>query len=207
MTSNESDFTQLAGHQQHLVTFRLYQQIYALPIEPVVQIMEMVNIQPLPQATRSLAGVINVRGVAVPVINVRSHLGLPPTSLQLHTPIILVQVDKRQVGLIVDEVIDVLSLLPDQVTPLENLMPNRLGSTPILRGLVHTTQGIVLILDLENLLLAEQTFDLSSSLDALQQVMTTAEMETRDSVAISETGLESSDNPIENYQGELEVNA
>ena len=63
--------------QWNLVAFRLGEQVYALPIESVVQIIEMVMITPVPLAASSLQGMINVRGATVPVVNLRCHLGLP----------------------------------------------------------------------------------------------------------------------------------
>ena len=89
--------------QQDLVAFRLANQAYALPIEPVVRIIEMVTITPIPQVSGVVEGVINVRGAAVPVINLRRHFGLPEIPWGLRTPIILIQIDEQTFGLIVDE--------------------------------------------------------------------------------------------------------
>jgi len=135
----------------HLVTFRLDRQTYALPIEPIVQIIEMVAITPIPQVNPAVEGVINVRGTAVPVVNLRCHLGLPEAKLQLHTPIILVQTGERMVGLIVDQVADVLNISADQITRPKDMLPDGLSDAPLLQGLMHTSQGAVLLLDLERL--------------------------------------------------------
>jgi purine-binding chemotaxis protein CheW len=91
--------------EQHatIVTFCLGSQTYALPITPVRQIIEMVTITPLPQINHTVAGVINFHGTLAPVINLRRYLGLDEIPLQLHTPIILVNIFERVVGLIVDQ--------------------------------------------------------------------------------------------------------
>ena len=138
--------------RETLVTFRLDRQVYGLPIEPVVQIIEMVTITPIPQAGNYLEGVINVRGDAVPVINLRCHLGLPRQALQLHTPIILIRTGRRMVGLVVDEVADVFDIATEQVIRAADVLPPGMTELPFFQGLIHTENLTVLLLDVERLL-------------------------------------------------------
>jgi len=159
-----------------LVTFRLDRQICALPIEPIVQIIEMVTITPIPQANRSVEGMINVRSVVVPVINLRRHLGMPEAGLQLNTPAILVQVGEQMIGLMVDQVLDVLTLTADQVACPADILPGELGDIPILDGLAQTPQGMVLLFDLEHLL----AFNGSCELDRALAALSTAEAPSND---------------------------
>ncbi len=160
--------------QRNLVTFRLDRQTCALPIEPIVKIIEMVSITPIPQASKALEGVINVRGMSVPVINLRRYLGLPEAALQLHTPIILARVGETVVGLIVDEVIDLLTLPGDQIVHLADMMPGGLGEVPIWQGLVHTPGGIVLLLDLDHLFSAPPGVGLTQAVETLPRAVVPA---------------------------------
>lgn len=137
--------------RRNLVTFRLGQQTCALPIEPIVQIIPMVTITPIPQANQAVEGVINVRGKTVPVINLRHHLGIQRAALQLHTPILLVQNGQGIMGLIVDEVIEVLSLPVDEVADFADFLPRGLREVPILQGLAHIQNNAVLLLNLDHL--------------------------------------------------------
>jgi len=157
--------------QRNLVTFRLDRQICALPIEPIVQIIEMVSITPIPQASKVLEGVINVRGISVPVINLRRYLGLPEAALQLHTPIILTHVGETVVGLIVDEVMDLLTLTNDQIIHLPDIMPGGWGEVPIWQGLVHTPDGIVLLFDPDHLFSAPSGVGLTQAVETLAQAV------------------------------------
>jgi len=157
MNTNSQDPQNPESAIRNLVAFRLGQQTYALPIEPIVQIIEMVAITPLPQANPAVAGVINVRGTAVPIISLRCQLGLPEANLQLHTPIILVQTDEQMVGLVVDQVADVLNVRADQIAQPKDILPDGLADMPLLQGLMHTSQGAVLLLDLEHLLVSNST--------------------------------------------------
>lgn len=154
-----------------LVTFRLDRQTYALPIAPIVQIIEMVTITPIPQVSSVVEGVINVRGAPVLVINLRRHLGLPESALQLHTPIILAWVDELMVGLIVDEVLDVLNLPGGQITRPAEILPEGMGEAPVLQGLAHTPDGMILLLDLDHLFLPQQVQALAQAMEILPEMI------------------------------------
>ncbi len=156
--------------RNNLVVFRLSGYTYALPIEPIVQIVEMVAVTTIPQAMPSLEGVINVRGKAVPVVNLRRHLGLPRPSRAADAHIILLQLGERTVGLMVDRVLTVLDLAGDQIIQTVNIMPEELGELPLIKGLVHTRDGTVLLLDVARLLLPHQKL-------ALDEVIALAEEE------------------------------
>jgi purine-binding chemotaxis protein CheW len=154
-------------NQRDLMAFRLGNQTYALPIESIVRIIEMVTITPIPQVSRMVEGVINVQGVAVLVVNLRRQFGLPEVPLGLRTPIIIVQVGEQRFGLIVDEVIDVLNLEAGQVVRVADILPDGVGDVPILEGLAHVQDDTVLVLDIEHLLLpgqAEALVEMAASL-------------------------------------------
>lgn len=112
----------------------------------------MVTITPIPQLGSVVEGVINVHGVAVPVINLRRHFGLPDVAWGLRTPIILVQIGEQTFGLIVDEVIDVLDMSADHVSRVADILPDVMSEEPIIRGVVHIEGETVLLLDVEYLL-------------------------------------------------------
>ncbi len=141
-----------SSDQRDLVAFRLADQAYALPIEPVVRIIEMVTITPIPQVSGVVEGVINVHGAAVPVINLRRHFGLPEAPWGLRTPIILIQIGGQTFGLIVDEVIDVLVLSKEQMSRVADILPDVLSEEPIIRGVAHIQGNTVLLLDVDYLL-------------------------------------------------------
>ena len=152
-----------------LVTFRLAEQMYALPIEPVVRIIEMVTITPIPHVGNTVEGVINVRGEPIPVINLRRHFGLSEVPLGLRTPIVLVQSGKQTYGLIVDEVTDVLSLSPDDISRVADLMPEGMAESPILSGIAHVEHETVLLLDVEHLLVPTHVQALFQAVAALPE--------------------------------------
>lgn len=135
--------------QRDYMFFRLKNQTYALPIQPVAQIIEMVTITPIPQMGSSIEGVINVRGDVVPVLDLGSRLGLSKVLLGAHTPIILVYVGERMMGLIVDEVKDVIVLPTEQIVSLAELVQQEVENRHFLDGLAQTELGTILLLNLE----------------------------------------------------------
>jgi purine-binding chemotaxis protein CheW len=112
----------------------------------------MVTITPLPQVNQIITGVITVRGATVPVVDLRRVLGLAQVLRELHTPIVLVQVDGHVVGLVVDEVLDVRLVPAGQVVSPQSILPESLGGVPLVEGLIRDQAGTVLLLDLAQLL-------------------------------------------------------
>jgi purine-binding chemotaxis protein CheW len=143
--------------------------MYALPIESIVRIVEMVTITPIPRTNHAIEGVINYKGVTVPAINLRRHLGLPAVPFGLDTHIIIAQTGERMIGLVVDHVSDVSEFPSVRVSRPDDILPEGLGKAPLLRGVAQTPQGMVLVLDLEDLLAPGQAEALIQVADALFQ--------------------------------------
>jgi purine-binding chemotaxis protein CheW len=192
-----------SSDQHNLVAFRLGQQIYALPIKPIVQIIEMVAITPIPQVGDTVEGVINVHGVAVSVVNLRRHLGLPDVAFQLRTPIMLVQTGEQMIGLIVDEVLDVIGLSIDQVARLADILPEGLGEAPILQGLAHVQNDTVLLLDLEHLFLPHQARALAQAAATLPAAMAEETVEEAESVPATARAEDWRDILVEEVSGDV----
>lgn len=95
---------------RRLVAFYLDERLYGVAIESVQEILQMVEITPIPDAPPHVRGAIDVRGTVVPVLDLRMMLGLPEKRYGLSTPIVLVLGSKRLVGMPVDDVADVLTV-------------------------------------------------------------------------------------------------
>jgi len=72
-----------------VVTFGLGDQLYAVPIENVQEIQQIVEFTPVPDSSPALVGILDVRGSVVPAIDLRLLLGMPPREYRLDTPMIL----------------------------------------------------------------------------------------------------------------------
>ena len=163
--------------RQNLVAFRLGQQAYALPIEPIAQIIDMVAITPIPQLSQVVEGVINVHGEAVAVVKLCRHFDLEDVPLQLNTPILLTRISGQTIGLIVDEVTDVLNLPTEQIVQLGEILPEELGDAPIFRGLTYVADDALLMLDPDQLFRPDQLEVLAQAVEMLKTTTGKAQTE------------------------------
>ena len=91
------------------VIVRLEAHEFALPLARVIEVLRMVAMEPVPEAPAWLAGLVNLRGRALPVMDPRARLGLPPRAPGLNTRLIVVEAGGRWLGLLADEVTEVLT--------------------------------------------------------------------------------------------------
>lgn len=103
------------------VTLGIDRETFALPVEQVREILDMREISKLPNAPSQLLGMIDVRGIAVPVIDLRTKFGLPRIEATSSTRILVLEfeADGRQtlIGLMADRVFEVTGLDNDQLDP------------------------------------------------------------------------------------------
>jgi purine-binding chemotaxis protein CheW len=134
------------------VVFRLAEHEYALRLESVSEVLRMVAITPLPESPPWLAGVINLRGRVIAVTDLRLRLGLPAPAPGLNTPIIVVEAAGRQMGLIADSVVEVLTNAAE-AADLPFSMP---GTGPARLALATLRAGdrLITVLDLGSLSVA-----------------------------------------------------
>ena len=105
-----------------LCTFRVGGEDYAIDIMRVREIIPPLPVTPVPRAPSFVEGVIRLRGDVLPVVDVRRRLGLPVTSPTRKTKVLIVNVARRQIGLVVDEVTEVLRLPRSEIRPAPALV-------------------------------------------------------------------------------------
>ncbi len=132
-----------------LVVFSVGKEEYGLDISQVQEINRLLPITRVPRAPACIEGVINLRGDVVPVMNLHSRLGLGMRTDTDRTRIVITQVQGISVGLIVDEVLEVLSLRSSTIEP-----PAMTGisNTGYLQGIGKIEGRLLLLLDLVSLL-------------------------------------------------------
>lgn len=115
------DQTLEAKDDVQFVTLGIAQEVFAVPVEPVLEILDMRPVFRVPDAPAYLAGLIDVRGRGVPVVDLRIRLGLPSIATTEHTRVVVLQVtlQGRQavLGLIADRVFEVATLNTKNIDP------------------------------------------------------------------------------------------
>jgi purine-binding chemotaxis protein CheW len=108
------------GHGQ-LLTFRLADTTYALPVEVVKEIRGYANVTPVPGAPAHIRGVMNLRGQVIPVSDLRVRFGLEERAYDRFTVIILLQIAERVMGAVVDSVSDVVDVDPSATSEVPDM--------------------------------------------------------------------------------------
>lgn len=135
---------------RQFLTFTLGNEEYGFDLLKVQELRGYTPVTPIPNAPPHMRGVLNLRGAVVPVIGLREKLGMPGVEYDKFTVIVVVSTGRRVVGLIVDAVSDVLSLLPSAIEP-----PPDLGDaidTSFITGMAKTAERLLILVDIDRLL-------------------------------------------------------
>jgi len=131
-----------------LLTFKLDDQVYALNIADVVQVVRMVAVTRALKAPIFVEGMINLRGRVIPVVSLRQRCGLPDRPYDLNTQLLIARAGGRLMALMVDVVSEVL-MIPDDCIET----PNQIGADmQHLSAVGKLGDQLILILDPRSLL-------------------------------------------------------
>lgn len=137
------------------MTFRLADETYGLEILQVRELTGVLPITRVPNKPDAVRGVVNLRGRVMPVLDLGRKFGLKPTELTDQTVIIIVQLPRPggsiTLGLLVDEVLEVLKLSPDQID-VQPEYGTGAEHASFVRGIGKTAQRLVFLIDLDKVL-------------------------------------------------------
>ena len=147
---------------QHL-SFRVRDAGYALPIDLVREIIEYAEVTRVPMMPAYIHGVINLRGNVVPVLDLAARFGLSLTEPGNRTCIVIIELPLdgglQRIGLVVDEVDEVLEIEPRQIMP-----PPAFGTairSDFIAGMAQQAQEFLIILNMLQVLSLDDTCHLS----------------------------------------------
>ncbi|MNE65099.1 Chemotaxis protein CheW [compost metagenome] len=103
------------GEEIKVIVFKLGEEEYGIEVDKVQTIERMIPITRVPKTFSFVKGVINLRGVVIPVIDLRGRFGLPEADFTDQTRIIIVAANEMEVGFIVDSANDVIDLNSDTI--------------------------------------------------------------------------------------------
>jgi purine-binding chemotaxis protein CheW len=132
------------------LTFALGEEVFALETGSVREVIELVPVTRIPKTPPFMRGVINLRGHAVPVVDLRVKFDMPKVADTVNTCIIIVDVEVEgencYMGAIVDSVREVFEMSSDQINP-----PPRMGTSiraDFIRGMGKQNEEFIMILDI-----------------------------------------------------------
>jgi len=157
-----------------VVGFRIGTEIFGLPISMVREIVRVPEITSVPNAPDYIEGVINLRGKIVSVIDLRKRFGEKNIHRDKKNRIIVVELDDRRVGLLVNSATEVMRLPPSEIEAPHNLFQD--GEVDYVTGVAKLKGRLVILLDLNKIVrrselrrldeLASATADWETSLTA-----------------------------------------
>jgi len=140
------------------LTFTLEHELFALNIVSVREVLELTNITKVPRTPEFIRGVINLRGRAVPVVDLRMKFGMGKTERTVNTCIIIVEVEldgeAAVLGALADSVQEVYEMEASQIEPAP-----RMGArikAEFIRGMGKSGDQFIIILDINKVFSAEE---------------------------------------------------
>jgi purine-binding chemotaxis protein CheW len=137
------------GQSMQLVSFRLGGETYGIEITRIREIILMGAITQVPETPPYVKGLINLRSMVIPVIDLRARFSLSENELTDESRIVVLNVGQRTIGIIVDSVNEVLRVQPDQISPAPPTVAS-LGNE-YMTGLVRLKEELLILLDVDKL--------------------------------------------------------
>jgi purine-binding chemotaxis protein CheW len=133
-----------------IIVFQLKEKEYAIPVEQVRSIEKFQHITRVPGTQNFIKGVINLRGVVTPIVDLRIRFGLDQISYQDYTRIIIAVLEDIEVGLIVDAANDVMDIKLESIEPPPEIVSGT--EEEYIKGVAKIGKRLLILLDLEKVL-------------------------------------------------------
>src|SRR6056297_1039284 len=147
------------------LTFKLGEEEFGAHVSQVLNILEMTKITEVPKSPEYMKGVINLRGMVLPVIDTRIKFGMPEKEYTNNTCIIVMDIeddnDTIHIGAIVDEVLSVIEIEQNQIEP-----PPGIGDkyqSDFIFGMAKVEDNFIMILDMQKVLNASDLKEIDRS--------------------------------------------
>jgi len=134
---------------RQFITFRIEAEEYGVDILSVREIKAWAEVTQLPNTPPFVRGVINLRGVILPVFDLRARFGMGMTEPTSRHVIIVVWTGKKMIGVLVDKVSEIVTLSADDVRPVPEIGFSI--DQEFLMGLAAVEKGLVALIDVEHL--------------------------------------------------------
>lgn len=133
-----------------IVGLRIGRETFGIPIALVREIVRVPEITSVPNAPSYVEGVINLRGKIISVIDLRKRFGDPDLELTKKTRVVVVEIENRTVGLVVNSASEVLKLSPSDIEPPSSVFPD--GEMDYVTGVGKLKDRLIILLELNKIL-------------------------------------------------------
>ena len=145
-------------HEVQLACFRIGPELYALDIMRIKEIIRPQKLTPIPKAPSFIEGVINLRGVVIPVADLRKRFDQPIGETNRKNRIIICSLSGRIIGLMVDEVTEVKRFGRNEIAPAPQFIAG--PEANYLLGVARRGEDLIMLIDLEKVLSNNEKIEL-----------------------------------------------
>jgi purine-binding chemotaxis protein CheW len=151
---NEIELQEEDTQKGRFLTFKIGEEVFGIEIKHVTEIVGIQPITNIPEVPEYVKGIINLRGKIIPVIDVRLKFKKKPVEYNDRTCIIVIDIEDVSIGLIVDNVSEVVTITDENIVPpptYKTGFQNR-----YIKGVGKSEEGVKLLLDCNKLLTDEE---------------------------------------------------
>lgn len=133
-----------------VIVFQLADKEYAIPVTNVQGIERLMHITRVPRTEKYVKGVINLRGVVTPIIDLRERFGLPAVEKDDSVRIIIIQLEDMEVGFVVDSANDVIDIPISSIEPQPEVVGVK--EEAFISGVSKIDNRLLILLQLDKIL-------------------------------------------------------
>lgn len=152
------------------LSFKISNELFAINVKQVSNILEMLKITRVPESPDYMAGIINLRGKVLPVIDMRIKLGMDSIQITKDTCILVIELrengDEMQIGALVDSVLEVLEIDSSNVIPIPKIKDEK--SSNYILGTLNHNENMLMILEPEKLFSFHELEDIQDEMKELK---------------------------------------
>jgi purine-binding chemotaxis protein CheW len=157
--------TNVVNENNRLVLFIVEDQKYALPLEVVDRVVRAVEVTPLPEAPPVIAGIFNLQGRPVPVVDLRRRFRLAERAVDIDDHFVVAKSATMLVAFPVDEALGLVKDLDDEPIPAADVVPD----LPYVAFVVPSGADMVYVLDIDIVLTDDESETLQKTLDEVPE--------------------------------------
>lgn len=140
-----------------LVSFNLGAEEYAVEVLRVREIIRMTSITHVPNTAHGVEGIINLRGKVIPIVSLRNRFGMMPTEFDQHTRIMVMDIDGKLMGFVVDGVSEVIRISSGEIQPPPDLVGGG-SDQDFISGVIQHADQLLLMLQLDKMFSNEERY-------------------------------------------------
>jgi purine-binding chemotaxis protein CheW len=156
------------------ITFRLGNELFAVNVAQVREVLDLTPVTKVPSAPAFMRGVVNVRGSAIPVVDLRQRFGLAPAPETVNTRILVLEIEiegeQAVLGGIADSVHEVIELEPAQIVPPPTIAMR--WRSEFIQGMGKRGDEFIILLDINAVFSVDEMTTISASVPASAEAAT-----------------------------------